>query len=147
MSESEQQRDATGVRNEELPGTAEVERFESMRLKYGFWLLVVSIVLVSLIFSAAAVILGDRFDSPAAVLSLISTVTTLIGTLVGFYFGAQIGASGYARAEVHRQETVRLAQQTAQRAVDALSNGSSANGTEVSSLIPQTTQEQVENGK
>ena len=64
MSESEQQRDATGVRNEELPGTVEVERFESMRLKYGFWLLVVSIVLVSLIFSAAAVILGDRFDSP-----------------------------------------------------------------------------------
>ena len=135
MSKGDKPRGVTGVRNEEPPDIEAAERFELTRLKYGFWLLMTSIIVVSLIFTAAAIVLGDRLDSPAAVISLISTVTTLIGTLVGFYFGAQIGSSGYARAEAHRQETTRLSQQTAQRAIDAVRNGSSSNGPEGSPLI------------
>jgi hypothetical protein len=71
MSKGDKPRGVTGVRNEEPPDIEAAERFELTRLKYGFWLLMTSIIVVSLIFTAAAIVLGDRLDSPAAVISLL----------------------------------------------------------------------------
>ena len=81
-----------------------VEDFESRRFKYGFGLLLAGLAAILVMFVLVTLQLGDRFDTAASVLSLITTSTTIIGTLVGFYFGAQIGASGFARAEINRQE-------------------------------------------
>ena len=130
MSESAEVKDTARGPDEETRRMEAVEDFEIKRLKYGFLLLVITIILVSVIFFGAAIMLGDKFDSPAAVLSLISSVTTLIGSLVGFYFGAQVGSSGYARAEAHRQETAKLAQQLTQQALNRVDRQESRNGVE-----------------
>jgi hypothetical protein len=95
-----------------------VEDFECRRLKYGFGLLLASLAAILVMFELVTLQLGDRFDTAASVLSLITTSTTVIGTLVGFYFGAQIGASGFARADINRQELAQQSQQTARKAVE-----------------------------
>jgi hypothetical protein len=94
-----------------------VEDFECRRLKYGFGLLLAGLAAILVMFVLVTLLLGDRFDTAASVLSLITTSTTVIGTLVGFYFGAQIGASGFARADINRQEMAQQSQQTARKAV------------------------------
>ena len=100
-----------------------VEDFESRRLTFGFGLLLASLLAILIIFVLVIVVLGDRFDSAASVLSLIPTTTTVIGTLIGFYFGAQVGASGFARADINRQETTQQYQQLAQQAIGKTGNG------------------------
>jgi hypothetical protein len=105
-----------GTRSEVSERAAKVEDFESRRLTYGFRLLLAGLSSILVMFVLITVLLGDRFDTAASVLSLITTTTTIIGTLVGFYFGAQIGASGFARADLNRQETAQHAQQMAQQA-------------------------------
>lgn len=86
-----------------------VEHFELRRLSYGFWLLISSLGIILAMFGLVVWRFGGLFETDAAVLSLITTTTTVIGTLVGFYFGSQVGSAGAARAEAARQETVDLA--------------------------------------
>lgn len=105
-----------GAQGEASERAIKVEDFESRRLTYGFGLLLAGLGSILVMFVLVTLQLGDRFDTAASVLSLITTTTTIIGTLVGFYFGAQIGASGFARADINRQETAQQAQEMAQQA-------------------------------
>jgi hypothetical protein len=105
-----------GAQGEVSERATKADEFESTRLTYGFKLLLFGLGSILVMFVLVTVQLGDRFDTAASVLSLIPTTTTVIGTLVGFYFGAQVGASGFARADINRQETAQQAQQIAQQA-------------------------------
>lgn len=97
--------------------TKQVEDFELSRLRYGFILLLLSSIgIILAMFTVVAVSFSDVFQTDASVLSLITTTTTVIGTLVGFYFGSQVGSAGAARADAARQETVDLAVKAAQGA-------------------------------
>lgn len=96
--------------------TRQVEDFELRRLRYGFLLLLSSIGIILAMFVVVAVSFGRVFDTAAGVISLITTTTTVIGTLVGFYFGSQVGSAGAARADAARQETVDLAVKAAKGA-------------------------------
>ena len=113
----------TGAKDGVSDRAIKVEDFESRRLTFGFGLLLASLLAILIIFVLVIVVLGDRFDSAASVLSLIPTTTTVIGTLIGFYFGAQVGASGFARADINRQETTQQYQQLAQQAIGKSGNG------------------------
>jgi hypothetical protein len=76
-------------------------------MRYGFWLILFSLVLVSglFVFVAWTVV----WDEPTDIATGLASVTTLFGTLVGFYFGHQVGSSGKERAEASRERSDAVA--------------------------------------
>jgi hypothetical protein len=123
------------------------DEFESTRLTYGFKLLLFGLGSILVMFVLVTVHLGDRFDTAASVLSLITTTTTVIGTLVGFYFGAQVGASGFARADINRQETTQQAQQIAQQATQQAQQTARQAVTTIGVVGERAKRAEVDNGR
>lgn len=75
-------------------------------------MVVIGLAAVSLAFVVAA----WKWREAAEVATALGSVTGVIGTVVGAYFGMQIGAAGKRRAEEER----RQAEQWAMRAAGAL---------------------------
>lgn len=83
--------------------TATPEQVDQTRIKYGFGLVVLSLLLVAGLF--LFVPYDVEWNSPADVATGMGSVTTNIGTLGGFYFGHQAGSSGKERAEASREHS------------------------------------------
>ncbi len=71
-----------------------------MRIKYGFWIVLLGLVLVAAVFLAAIAKWSAAQDVAAAV----GSVTGIIGTMVGAFFGVQVGSAGKEKAETARNE-------------------------------------------
>jgi hypothetical protein len=106
-----------------------------LRLKYGFCLVPISIFLVVGIFVIVYVLHMLRFRSPPEDLSAaMASATGVIGTLVGTFFGHQLGAAGKERAERRADEARREGEDARQekerervrRTVDAALSGEQA---------------------
>jgi uncharacterized protein YjbI with pentapeptide repeats len=95
------------ARQDEIPErTAAPERGEVMRLRYGFWIILVGIGTVAVLFLALIIMIAamgyeTRTSDMAAILS---SVIGVVGTLVGTFFGHQLGSAGKEEAEASRQE-------------------------------------------
>lgn len=80
-----------------------------MRIKYGFWIVILGLVLVAAVFLAAIAKWSAAQDAAAAV----GSVTGVIGTIIGAFFGVQVGSAGKEKVEAARSEAekkvVRLA--------------------------------------
>jgi len=63
---------------------------EGMRVKYGFWVVILGLLVVSIIFIAAIY----RWQNTQDVTTAVGVVTGIIGTLVGTFFGIHVGADG-----------------------------------------------------
>jgi hypothetical protein len=80
-----------------------------MRLKYGFW-----VVLVGLVVSLAAVLVAIwRLTDPTTIAGVVASLTGMVGTVVGAFFGVQVGAAGKEKAEAERSEAPKMATQMA----------------------------------
>src|ERR687893_758012 len=70
--------------------TSSAEDVDRLRLRYGFWIIITGFALVFLI-------------------TLVSTFrwaeVTLVGTVVGAFFGVQVGAVGKEKAEAERERS------------------------------------------
>lgn len=97
-----------GYANSAPERTKLAESFESRRSLYQLILILFSVGVILTMFIVIAIQFNGVFSTDAAVISLVTTTTTVIGTLVGFYFGSQVGSAGFARADAARQETVQI---------------------------------------
>jgi hypothetical protein len=82
---------------------ARANQLDRARMRYGFWLIVFSLVLISGLFVFVG--RGVLWDEPSDIPTGLGSLTTLFGTLVGFYFGHQAGASGKEKAEASRERS------------------------------------------
>ena len=84
---------------------------EKLRINRAFWLSIGGIGLVVLLI--CILVFGAGWSDASDIASVVGLLTSLIGTIVGAFFGLQIGASG-------RQAAERRAEQ-AEKKVEALS--------------------------
>lgn len=88
---------------------------ERLRIHHAFWLSIFGLALaaalaVFLVFGA-----GTKVDTSAEVVAIVGLFTSVTGTLVGAFFGLQIGAAG---AE-HERRSRREADESRQKAEEA----------------------------
>jgi hypothetical protein len=77
-----------------------------MRLRYGFWIIIFGFSLVAFI----ALIAIFKWDEVANVATVVGAVSSLVGTVVGAFFGVQFGAAGKERAEAARDRSQEMAE-------------------------------------
>jgi hypothetical protein len=83
---------------------------ETLRISRAFWLSIIGLILaVTLVITL--IIAG--WDSSSDIVAVVGLFTSVLGTLVGAFFGLQIGASGTAKAEKRADDN--------QKKVEALS--------------------------
>jgi hypothetical protein len=79
-----------------------------VRIKYGAWLIVAAFLLLGIVFALAI----WQFSAAADVTAVVGSVTTVVGTIIGAFFGVQIGSAGKEAAEngrAHAERAARLA--------------------------------------
>jgi len=88
----------------EMQGTSPGETSEDidrLRLRYGFWIIITGFALVFLI----TLIATFRWVEVTSVATVVGAVSSLVGTVVGAFFGVQVGAVGKERAEAARERS------------------------------------------
>jgi hypothetical protein len=84
------------------------EQVDHMRIKYGFWIILMGFFRIALI-TAASIL---KWNDVTSVATVIGATTSLVGTVVGSFLGVQVGAAGKERVEADRkqsEETARIA--------------------------------------
>jgi hypothetical protein len=81
-----------------VPTSEEIDR---LRLRYGFWIIITGFALVFII----TLISTFRWAELTSVATVVGAVTSLVGTVVGAFFGVQVGAVGKERAEAARERS------------------------------------------
>jgi hypothetical protein len=61
---------------------------------YGFYLVLAAIVVVAIMYSVTILLIGDDKRTPETVFGAMAASFTVIGTLVGTYFGIKAGLDG-----------------------------------------------------
>ena len=69
---------------------------EQLRIRKGFWLSVIGLVLAA---SLVVLLLLFGWKTASDIVAVVGLFTSVLGTLVGAFFGLQIGASDKAKAE------------------------------------------------
>src|SRR5215207_3541423 len=78
-----------------------VARLLARPLRYGFWIIITGFALVFLI----TLIATFRWSEVTNVATVVGAVSSLVGTVVGAFFGVQVGAVGKERAEAARERS------------------------------------------
>jgi hypothetical protein len=86
---------------------------DSMRIRYAFWLAVIGLGLAALLVMFL-VLAGWKTASDVA--AVVGLFTSVLGTLVGAFFGVQIGSAGKEK----ERRAAEAAERLAQRALAAL---------------------------
>lgn len=89
-------------------GQAQVPSADLTRIRYGAGLIAAAFILVGTVFGVAI----SQFTAASDVVAVVGSMTTLIGTLVGAFFGAHVGSAGKEAAEAGRtraERTTRMA--------------------------------------
>jgi hypothetical protein len=81
---------------------------------YAFWVAAIALLVAALAFILTMFIFGGLFEEAATVTAALGSLFTLIGTVVGAYFGIKVSNDTADRA----QDAVKAAGDRAQRAND-----------------------------
>jgi len=74
----------------------QIPSIEKLRINKAFWLAIVGLLLAS----ALMIIAGWLFKwAPTDIVAVVGLFTSVVGTLVGAFFGVQVGSSGREQAE------------------------------------------------
>jgi hypothetical protein len=92
MGPSEERREVTPMTSEEI---------DRLRLGYGFRIIITGFALVAFI----TIISIFRWAEVTSVATVVGAVSSLVGTVVGAFFGIQVGAVGKERAEAARERS------------------------------------------
>ena len=76
------------------------------RIRYGAWLIAAAFLLLGAMFGIAV----WRYPSASDVAAVVGTLATVTGTILGAFFGAQVGSAGKDAAEAGRRKAERTAQ-------------------------------------
>jgi hypothetical protein len=77
------------------------EEIDRLRLRCGFWIIITGFALVAFI----TVVSIFRWAEVTNVATVVGVVSSLVGTVVGAFFGVQVGAVGKERAEAARERS------------------------------------------
>jgi hypothetical protein len=91
-----------------VPAANPAPSADLVRIKYGAWLIVAAFLLLGGVFSLAI----WQFSAAADVTAVVGSATTVVGTIIGAFFGVQIGSAGKEAAEngrAHAERAARLA--------------------------------------
>ncbi len=86
---------------QETTPVATTEDIDRLRLRYGFWIIITGFTLVFLITLMASF----RWAEVTSVATVVGAVASLAGTVVGAFFGVQVGAVGKERADAARERS------------------------------------------
>jgi hypothetical protein len=81
-------------------------RADLTRIRYGAWLIAAAFLLLGSVFWVAV----SRYPSASDVAAVVGTLPTVTGTILGAFFGAQVGSAGKDAAEAGRRKAERTAQ-------------------------------------
>ncbi len=81
--------------------SSSAEEIDRLRLRYGFWIIITGFALVFLV----TVISSFRWAEVTSVATVVGAVASLVGTVVGAFFGVQVGAVGKERADAARERS------------------------------------------
>jgi hypothetical protein len=73
---------------------------DQLRIRYGFWVVIVGFLLVGVIAVAAVL----KWNTAGDVTAIIGSVTGVVGTVVGAFFGVHVGSAGKEKAEAARDQ-------------------------------------------
>jgi hypothetical protein len=82
------------------------DQLDGMRLRYGFWIIIIGFGLVAFI----ALVSIFRWSDVSSVATVVGAVSSLVGTVVGAFFGVQFGSAGKERAEAARDRSQEIAE-------------------------------------
>src|SRR3712207_9430374 len=77
-----------------------------MRLRYGFWIIMTGFGLVAFITMVSIF----TWNEVANVATVVGAVSSLVGTVVGAFFGVQFGSAGKEKAEAARDRSQEMAE-------------------------------------
>jgi Na+/phosphate symporter len=87
---------------------------ERSRIRHAFWLSILGLALAAILTVFLVWFTKVEFEKSAEVVAIVGLFTSVTGTLVGAFFGQQIGAAGAEHERRNRQE----AEESRQRAED-----------------------------
>jgi hypothetical protein len=110
---------------------------ERLRIRHAFWLSLFELGLAALLTVFLVWFAGTKVNTPAEVVAIVGLFTSVTGTLVGAFFGLQIGAAGAEHERRSRQaaEERRQSAEDVTRIALAHLNPDAAN--EVLSRVPR----------
>ena len=73
---------------------------DQMRIRYGFWIIILGFVLVTIVFLTAIL----KWTTASDVATVVGSVTGVVGTIIGAFFGVQVGSAGKEKAETARNQ-------------------------------------------
>ena len=71
---------------------------DELRVRYGFWVVVIGLFIVGIIFVVSIL----KWSTAADVATAVGSLTGVVGTIIGAFFGIQVGSSGKEKAEADR---------------------------------------------
>lgn len=71
---------------------------DELRVKYGFWIVIAGLIVVGAVFVAAIL----KWPTAADVSTAVGSLTGVVGTIIGAFFGIQVGSAGKEKAEADR---------------------------------------------
>src|SRR5437870_330941 len=93
-------------------GNGANSKVDELRVTRGVWVVLMCAVLVAIFLGVGAV----KFSTLADVTAMVGLATTFSGTIIGAYFGVQVGASGKEKVEAARTEAEKRATKSDQAA-------------------------------
>jgi len=83
---------------------------DEKRTTYGFWVVLTGLMIVLISFLATIM----KWTTAADVSTVLASITSVVGTLVGTFFGVQVGSTGKEKSDVARNNAeVKLRQVSA----------------------------------
>ena len=74
---------------------------------WGFWLVLAAILVIALVYSVTMLTIGKEIKTSATAIGAMTTVFTVIGTLVGTYFGIKAGLDGQDKVKDTMDRAIR----------------------------------------
>ena len=98
---------------------------EQLRIKYAFWLAIIGLSIAAIL---VMFLVYRGWSEAERVVAVVGLFTSVLGTLVGAFFGMQIGAAGKEKDQQARQNAESLARkalsalppESAQRITDSM---------------------------
>lgn len=87
------------------PAMTPVLSADLARIKYGVWLIGAAFLLLGVVFGIGV----SKITVGADMVAALGSVTTVVGTIIGTFFGVQIGSHGKEAAEAGRTQAEKAA--------------------------------------
>jgi hypothetical protein len=103
-----------GRREQEPPGVRRAHQEKQKSPAYAFWVAAIALGVAALAFIVTMFVFGGLFEDAAAVTAALGSLFTLVGTVVGAYFGIKVSNDTADRA----QSVIKTAADRTQKAND-----------------------------